>query len=200
MKNSPVNLVTFKLDKSIRDKASKMKKIHKYKTYDLLFTDILDFFLDNELSPKDTSKPIHKLVADVRETFVTFHRTFETKKLMPILLELKQQYLNTNLTLQEFINYSAKYNDHLLDVLDNLPQERKKLHSNILDNKEENVPNDSFLDSNFKSNNMDELKIIFDEFEKQKLGKFSEGKNIYQYDVMTYNIYMDKIKLILNRK
>ena len=198
MQNTPV---TFKLDISIRDKASRMKKIHKYKTYDLLFTDMLDFFLENDLSPKDASKPLHKLISDVRDTFVTFHRTFETKKLMPILLELKQQYLSTNLTMQDFINYSTKYNTHLLDVLENFDQNKENNRPVFRDKIEDNIEgitNENKINS--IDSNLEELKVLFAEFEKSKSAKFSEGKNMYQYDVMSYNMYMDKIRLILNRK
>ncbi len=198
MQNTPV---TFKLDISIRDKASRMKKIHKYKTYDLLFTDMLDFFLENDLSPKDASKPLHKLISDVRDTFVTFHRTFETKKLMPILLELKQQYLSTNLTMQDFINYSTKYNTHLLDVVENVPQNKRK-NTPVFKDKIDVNDDEVFKENQIKTvdSNLEELKVLFAEFEKSKSAKFSEGKNMYQYDVMSYNMYMDKIRLILNRK
>ena len=194
-------VTSIKVNTKIRDLANKLKRKYKYKSYVELLEDCLMYFDEKELDPKDAKKPIHELVTETRNTLVSFQKTFESKKLMPILFELKQQYLSTNLTMQDFINYSTKYNNHLLDVLENFDQNKENNRPVFRDKIEDNIEgitNENKINS--IDNNLEELKVLFAEFDKSKTAKFSEGQNMYQYDVMSYNLYMDKIRLILNRK
>lgn len=194
-------VTSIKVNSHIRDIANKLKRKYKYKSYVELLEDCLNYFDEKELHPKDAKKPIHELVTETRNTLVAFQKTFESKKLMPILFELKQQYLSTNLTMQDFINYSTKYNTHLLDVLENIPQNKIKSTTIFEDKIEDKIGiTANEITPNFIENNLEELKILFAEFDKTKTAKFSEGQNVFQYDMMSYNMYMDKIRLILNRK
>ncbi|SFN16168.1 hypothetical protein SAMN05421738_107140 [Algoriella xinjiangensis] len=176
MKNK---LVTFKLDESIRDHATKMKRLYNYPTYDDLFQDIFKFFIDNETSPRDANISLHKQIFEMKRSLSKIHSEFINKRLNPTLFEIKTQYINTNKTIIEMINQTNSNTHKVIEIAESL---------SIAPQKE--APQNNI--------NLEDIKSKILELDKVKKSKFNGEKNIVEIDLVEYNRLMDQLKLKLN--
>ena len=177
MKNK---LVTFKLDESIREHATKMKRLYNYPTYDDLFQDIFKFFIDNETSPRDANISLHKQIFEMKRSLSKIHSEFINKRLNPTLFEIKTQYINTNKTMIDMINQTNSNTHKVIEIAESLSVDPQKI-----------APQ--------KNIDLEDIKFKILEFDKVKKIKFNGEKNIVEIDLLEYNRLMDQLKLQLNK-
>lgn len=72
---------------------NEMKASKRSASHDELIYDMLLFFKNNNINPSTASKPVQELIAEMRDTFVKFFRTFEKEKFAPFVTTSNESFL-----------------------------------------------------------------------------------------------------------
>lgn len=155
---------------------NKIKALKKVSTHDELIFQMLLFFENNDLDPANFKKPVPEQIADLRDTFVKFFRTFENEKLLPYVQRTDQSLIL------------------ILEILQNM--DLSKLIQNVQKQSAISVEKTTPIIEN--SSNNDNLKIevlkCINELENNKQFNQRSGTSIVEIRSIDYEDIIKKMK------
>lgn len=172
----PESFTSTRLKLKTLDLLNQVKAKRKSPTHDDLIFQMLIYFSNNDINPENFKKPIPQQIAEVRETFVTFFKTFEEKKLLPYLERTDQSLL---LILEMLRDKEFTISVNPSTEIKQITEEKSQL---------------STTDKNENYELKKEILMLINELENNR--QFNQKGSIPIVEIMSsnYNDFIDKIK------
>jgi hypothetical protein len=175
-KNDPEKFTSTRLTLKTLNLLNEVKAKKKSSTHDELIYQMLIFFQNNDIDPANFKKPIPEQIADLRDTFVTFFRTFEEKKMLPYVERTDQSLIL------------------ILEILQNFDLNKAEKQAS------KNLPKNEVEQTIIPVSNSNDLEIkrsvlgIVNDIERKKQFNQKGGTAIVEMLSTDYNDLIDKLK------
>jgi len=157
----PESFTSTRLKIKTLDLLNEVKAKKKSSTHDDLIFQMLTYFNNNDINPDNFKKPIQQQIADVRETFVTFFKTFEEKKLLPYLERTDQSLLIILQLLKDNgLSLGANSKHNTVPIIEEKPQVNLTNQDNNLELKKEVLSLVNMLEGKRQFNQKGSLPIV----------------------------------------
>lgn len=157
----PESFTSTRLKIKTLDLLNEVKAKKKSPTHDDLIFQMLTYFSNNDINPDNFKKPIQQQIAEVRETFVTFFKTFEEKKLLPYLERTDQSLLIIlELLRNNDITIGTNNKSNIVPIIEEKTQANETIQKNDLELKKEMLSLINMLEGKRQFNQKGSIPIV----------------------------------------